>query len=214
MTANTSTRTRPEKRTQAERSAETQNKILEAAVACFSDAGLQNSSTHDVAERAGVSRGAMLHHFPTRTDLLNAAFAHLLEREIEDLSKFSRRISDDGAAMGDLLRYIWSKYEGPLFTVTLDYLALGRIDAEVMAVIEPTAGRFNTQLEDLWVKCLGKLSFPEEAKKDSMARTMLLIRGMAFQNVWRQDLPYFRSQLEGRIRELETRFGLIPQTKD
>ena len=61
----------------------TRQTILDAALDCFYDMGYANTTTENISKRAGVSRGAMLHHFPTRFDLIKAAVEHLTEKRLE-----------------------------------------------------------------------------------------------------------------------------------
>ena len=72
-------------RTQAERSATTRQALLDATIACLVEEGYANTTTARVAERAGVSRGAHLHHFQTRSALVAAAVEHLRVRRAEEL---------------------------------------------------------------------------------------------------------------------------------
>jgi AcrR family transcriptional regulator len=68
-------------RTQEERRAETQGRLLDATMECLAELGWSGTSTTEVARRAGVSRGAQQHHFPTKMLLVAAALEHLLERQ-------------------------------------------------------------------------------------------------------------------------------------
>ena len=52
-------------------------RLLEATVECLVEHGWSGTSTTLVSQRAGVSRGAQLHHFPTKNDLVLAAVEHL-----------------------------------------------------------------------------------------------------------------------------------------
>ena len=70
---------KPVRRTQAERSATTRARILDAAVNCLFAAGYGATTTVSVAAAAAVSRGAMLHHFPSKADLMLATLAHAIE---------------------------------------------------------------------------------------------------------------------------------------
>lgn len=70
---------KPLRRTQAERSATTRARILDAAVSCLFRAGYGATTTVSVAAEAQVSRGAMLHHFPSKADLMLATLAYVLE---------------------------------------------------------------------------------------------------------------------------------------
>jgi AcrR family transcriptional regulator len=68
-------------RTQEERRAETQGRLLDATIECLAELGWSGTSTTEVARRAGVSRGAQQHHYPTKMLLVAAALEHLLERQ-------------------------------------------------------------------------------------------------------------------------------------
>jgi AcrR family transcriptional regulator len=68
-------------RTQEERRAETRGRLLDATMECLAELGWSGTSTTEVARRAGVSRGAQQHHYPTKMLLVAAALEHLLERQ-------------------------------------------------------------------------------------------------------------------------------------
>ena len=83
------------RRTQAERSATTQRLLLDATVACLVELGYGGTTTAAVAERAGVSRGAQLHHYGTRQRLMGAAVEHLAARRLEWVQDKAGRLPDD-----------------------------------------------------------------------------------------------------------------------
>tara|TARA_R110000737_G_C14598237_1_gene488625 strand:- start:1143 stop:1760 length:618 start_codon:yes stop_codon:yes gene_type:complete len=66
------------RRTQAERSQETRSKVCEATLQALVEVGYEQISTTLIAQRAEVSRGALTHQFPTRNDMLVAAFEKLV----------------------------------------------------------------------------------------------------------------------------------------
>lgn len=68
-------------RTQQQRRAQTQERLLDATMECLAELGWSGTSTTEVARRAGVSRGAQQHHYPTKMLLVAAALEHLLERQ-------------------------------------------------------------------------------------------------------------------------------------
>jgi AcrR family transcriptional regulator len=72
------------RRSNAERSAETQNRLLDATIECLIERGWAGTSTTEIVRRAGVSRGAQVHHFPAKEDLVLAAVEHLLARRIRE----------------------------------------------------------------------------------------------------------------------------------
>lgn len=191
------------RRTQEERSSETQERILRAALSCIEAKGLQNTSTHDIARSAEVSRGALLHHFPTRAALLEAAFSLLLEEEAALIEQFSERLTRDGSSLKELIDFIWDRYSGPLFHVTMDYLALARVDDETLKAVVPGASRYIETLNAIWDKCLANVALGQDRKRALMNQTMFIVRGMAFQRVWRDDSAYFEQALEDWVQQLQ-----------
>src|SRR5256714_5404668 len=69
-----------QRRTQAQRVAETRLKLLDATVECLAEVGYARMTTADVADRAGLSRGAQLYHFQSKAELVATAVEHLLDR--------------------------------------------------------------------------------------------------------------------------------------
>src|SRR3974377_1942992 len=72
-------------RLQEERSADTRRRLLDATVVCLFQLGVTGTKTTEKAERAGVSRGAQLHHFPRKFELVATAVRHLFELRLADL---------------------------------------------------------------------------------------------------------------------------------
>src|SRR5437016_14683731 len=72
------------RRSNAERSAATQARLLDATIECLIERGWAGTSTTEIVRRAGVSRGAQVHHFPAKEDLVLAAVEHLLQRRIRE----------------------------------------------------------------------------------------------------------------------------------
>ena len=73
---------RPRRMTQAERTARTRAKVLSTAIDCLYAQGYAATTTSLVAQRSG-SRGAMLHQFPTRADLMLAVVEAAFEEEMD-----------------------------------------------------------------------------------------------------------------------------------
>ncbi|MFI2368317.1 TetR/AcrR family transcriptional regulator [Streptomyces sp. NPDC018833] len=96
-----------------DRSRATRQRLLEAAVACLAEVGWAGSTVSVVAERAGVSRGAAQHHFPTREDLFTAAVEYVAEERSHALR--SLPTEDRGQVVAALV----DLYTGPLFRAAL-----------------------------------------------------------------------------------------------
>lgn len=113
-----STSDRAERFPKQDRSRATRQRLLQAAVACLAEHGWAGSTVTVVAERAGVSRGAAQHHFPTREDLFTAA----VEYVAEERSTALRALFPEGAATGDrraVVEALVGLYTGPVFRAAL-----------------------------------------------------------------------------------------------
>jgi AcrR family transcriptional regulator len=123
--------TLPQRRSQAERSATTREALLDATLACLIEDGYAHTTTSRVAERAGVSRGAHLHHFQTRTALVAAAIEHLARRRGAELFAAAERLPTGRGRIAKGLDLLWGSYASPLFQAALDLWSDARTDAEL-----------------------------------------------------------------------------------
>jgi AcrR family transcriptional regulator len=105
-----------DRRPKQDRSRATRQRLLEAAVSCLAEHGWAGSTVSVVAERAGVSRGAAQHHFPTREDLFTAAVEYVAEKRSTAL----RALFPEGAAdRRAVIEALVDLYTGPLFRAAL-----------------------------------------------------------------------------------------------
>src|ERR1700746_2163134 len=108
------------RRNQAERSAATREALLDATIACLVEDGYANTTTSRVAERAGVSRGAHLHHFQTRNALVAAAVARRPERPHAAPLAAAEKLPSGRERLVQRLDLVWSGYASPLYQAALD----------------------------------------------------------------------------------------------
>jgi AcrR family transcriptional regulator len=147
-------------RTQAERSATTQQALLDACIRCLVEEGYANTTTARVAELAGVSRGAHLHHFQTRSALVAAAVEHLRARRAEELMAAADALPSGPERVTQALDLLWRSYTSPLFQGALDLWAAGRTDAELRSHLVKIERDFDRQ-----TIALARRMFPEAAER-------------------------------------------------
>src|SRR5438270_13922097 len=85
----------PSRRTQEERSASTRALLLDTTIDCLVERGYAGTTTTVIAQRAGLSRGAQLHHYPTRAELVAAAVEHLAIKIGHELAAESAALPAD-----------------------------------------------------------------------------------------------------------------------
>ncbi len=98
----------PRSRPKQERGLETRDQILDAAVALISEQGYAAASTPNIAARAGVSRGALQHHFPSREDLLIALSQKLTDRMALQLSTHDLLGMDTKTRVSHIVDQYWA----------------------------------------------------------------------------------------------------------
>ena len=119
------------RRSNEERSAETRARLLDATVECLLEIGYANTTTTEVADRAGVSRGAQLHHFPTKEELVLAALEHLFARREAEFRAAFARIPDGADRPAAALELLWSIIDSGSFHAWLELAVAGRTDARL-----------------------------------------------------------------------------------
>jgi AcrR family transcriptional regulator len=133
------------RRSQAQRSAATRDALLDATIACLVDDGYANTTTSRVAERAGVSRGAHLHHFQTRQALVAAAMERLAERRSQELLAATERLPGGREGLVQGLDLLWAGYASPLYQAALDLWSHARTDPELRERLVPVERELDRQ---------------------------------------------------------------------
>lgn len=150
--------TNTQRRTQAERSQATRLALLDATVACLVEEGYERTTTTRVAERAGVSRGAHLHHFQTRAALLAAAFDHLSRRRDEELVAAIAQLPEGRERIAAGLDMLWSYYASPLFQGAMELWTHARTDPELREHLVEVEREFDRQILRLAGEIFGELT--------------------------------------------------------
>jgi len=135
------------RRTQQERSAAMRLRLLDAAVDCLHDLGYSRTTTIEVAARAGVSRGAQLHHFPTKERLVTEAVRHVLAKRLEEFREAIATLPEGADRPGAAIDIVWDKLSGRAFYAWLELIVASRTDAALHEVVVEIAGQFLDQVQ-------------------------------------------------------------------
>jgi AcrR family transcriptional regulator len=117
-------------------------RLLDATIDCLVEYGYAGTTTTKVADRAGVTRGAQVHHFPTKADLVTSAIRHLAAKRTEVAMAELDRLKESADPIGDALQLLWEMHQGPVFSATVELWVASRTDPELrqqMAMVEPIA---------------------------------------------------------------------------
>lgn len=160
-------------------------RLMEATIDCLVELGWTGTTTTEVARRAGVSRGAMLHHFPSKQELVLAAVEHLADRRAAEAE-----LDVDGLTGVKRVRAVLEatvqQYTGPVFFAALDLWAAARTDAELRAAVAPLERRLGREAHRHLVAALGV----DETAGDNRAlvqATLDLMRGLGLASTLSDD---------------------------
>ena len=166
---------------QQTKSGMTQASILDAAIDCFYEFGYANTTTENIANAAGVSRGAMLHHFPTRFDLIKAAVERLNQKRLDWYAQEEANVQQgaEHTRIEEGIDTYWRQLNTPEFVVFHELKVAARIDTELAKVIIPALKEFRKRVS---AKHPVRF-FPDLALSEAWERTNnlsgLLLEGMA-----------------------------------
>jgi AcrR family transcriptional regulator len=126
-------------RTRQQRVADSRALILGAAVDCLVKHGYAGASTLAIQAKAGVSRGRLLHHFPSRESLLVAAAQHLAE---DRLAQTERRVIEQLADMPEgprrvdrCIDLLWETFHEPHFWAAMELWIAARTNPALSAAL-------------------------------------------------------------------------------
>jgi AcrR family transcriptional regulator len=171
---------------QEERTRLMRARLLEATVECLVESGFSRTSTTLVSERAGVSRGAQLHHFPTKNDLVVAAVEHLTDVRGADLAAAAERLPTGKRRTRAVLQMLADHFTGPVFTAALELWVAARTDETLLAAVEPLEQRVGRETHRLTVELLGA----DESRpgvRELVQATLDLVRGLGLANTISDD---------------------------
>lgn len=135
--------TRHPRRTQAERRAETQTRLLDVTIKALATRGYAGMSTNDVVRRAGVSRGALVHHYPTKAKLAVAALDRWLEaRLLQFEHEFTARPTEEQRA-DTAIDVLWGIFSEPTYAAVLELYVAARTDSELRDSLVEVHQRFH-----------------------------------------------------------------------
>ena len=142
---------------QDERREETRGRLVEATVACLVERGYANLTTAEVAQRAGVSKGAQLYHFPKKDDLVVAALEHLFSERIEASKKIITTLPKDiRLRIGAVVDELWAVYKGNTFYAWLELAVASRTDIALREAVLRASRKFFDETVAMW-----QAGFPE-----------------------------------------------------
>jgi AcrR family transcriptional regulator len=197
--------TAPSRAPQQERSRVTQQRLLTATIECLVEYGWSGATTTVIAERAGVSRGAQLHHYPTRAALVMAAVGHLSERRAREIRIEAAALN--GASpeqrLDRVIDMLAAAFTGPLFVAALEMWVAARTDPELRRALIPMEARVGREMHRLTVDLLA-VDESKPGVREAVQATLDLLRGLGVANLLTDDSARRAAMLAAWKEQLAT----------
>ncbi|MGE0545996.1 MAG: TetR/AcrR family transcriptional regulator [Kofleriaceae bacterium] len=192
-------------RTQQQRRDETRRALLDAAVESLIEVGFARTTTLEVQRRANVSRGALLHHFPSKADLLVAAVDHLAEMRARELKILAAELPEGRARTEAVLGLLWQCFSGAFFQVAMELRTAARTDPELRPVLTTAERSLRDRIFAQSKTLFGKDVAEHPGLERALDLTLQLMIGAAMTAVLHRD----ESRFDDLISDWKTLFPLV-----
>lgn len=164
------------------KSRRTRSRILDQAVRVIATRGYAAATNAAVAEAAGITRGAMLYHFPTREDLLEAAIGHIQAQRAALFREATESLPTGGDVTEHAIESYWELLHTEPFMAFAELESAARTDPVIRELLAPAQAEFDrAQIGDHFLKMLHAGAGPRFQASRDLARFML--EGMARSNI-------------------------------
>ncbi|MCA1298786.1 TetR/AcrR family transcriptional regulator [Stappia indica] len=174
------------RRTQAERSQETRNKVCEATLQALVEVGYEQISTTLIAQKAKVSRGALTHQFPTRNDMLVAAFEKQVS-EWRDGYPFKLDPEKEQLSVDELIDALWENiFSDDRYIAAIELMLAARQDNDLGHVLRDILVSWIRKRDRIAVRLVG--GDVDDAEADLKVQLHLsVLRGIAMHQSFDSD---------------------------
>lgn len=168
-----------QRRTQAERSSETRQKLIAATIAVLIESGFAGTSTPAIALRAGISRGALSHQYATKADLLVAVVDHLVRMFLDRfaIAREPRRSQAD--RVSQIVDQAWTVYGSDDYFAMLNVMFGAVGDRDLTARLKELTSTIGRELPQVWRSTFADLEIPPERLEMGFRILVDQMRGMA-----------------------------------
>ena len=172
------------RRSQAERSATTSASLIAATISALYEKGYAATSTTLVAQLAGVSRGAMLHHYPTKVHLMAATIYAIYESEIAAYAITIREAGNQEDRLDRLIDTAWSCFKSPGGIAQTEVWMATRSNPDLAAAVIPVHNAIVHQSIAGLKSVLGDDLLNNKFKAEHILTYLVsALRGLALQHV-------------------------------
>lgn len=154
----------------------TRRKVLDATVEALVEQGYSGTTTQEVCRRAGISRGTLQYHYPTRPELLIAALEHVLSTVVQE---FLARHAAQQPAPDALIGLMWREWQGPALTAWLELAVAARTNDELREPMRIAMLRFDELVRAAFAQLVPGEAIPVPFREHGPFFIFALLNGLA-----------------------------------
>jgi AcrR family transcriptional regulator len=195
---------------QQDRSRATRHRLLTAAVDCLAELGWSGTTGQLVAERAGVSRGAAQHHFPTREALVTGAIERMRQVRAAEIARAAAALPTGRRRTEAVLDILFGLYSGPVFRAALQLWVAAGTDRELRARIAPLEAELGREAHRMALDLL-RVDERQPGVRETVQASLDLLRGLGLADLLTDDSRRRARLLRQWARTLD---AVLPEAGD
>lgn len=179
------------RRTQAERTASTQQKLVKGAIALLKQKRYAGFRVAEVAKVAGVSRGAQTHHFPVKDALVLQALEKVyIDSHRKALERIEKARAEPGRLLQAMIEDSQDFFLGEDFYVALDLMMVGG-DQPLGQEAKRLSREYRVSVEKAWIEAFTEAGYPPLQAEDCIHLTFAMTRGLSVRKLMSGEVAHF-----------------------
>ncbi|MEN3975953.1 TetR/AcrR family transcriptional regulator [Emcibacter sp. SYSU 3D8] len=176
----------------------TRDSILRAIVDCLAEFGYSNLTLGQVARKAGLSKGAMQHHFESKSAAIEAALQFIFQQQLELQQSYARGPTEptDDQLHGRRIDALWGFVQDPSYVAFLEIAMAGRTDPHLGALVNDQYWRFRQRARENAKTAMPEWQLDQEKFRVGGALVNYVLEGMAL----RQTLGLSEADTDAALR--------------
>lgn len=182
--------------------AKTHAELLDATIHCLVTYGYSGTTTQRIQDEAGVSRGALLHHFGSKSDLLVAAVHHIADIRLRHFSELVADLGDEPEPLSNMVKAIRQAMAGPPFQAAIELWTASRTDEQLRTALMPAERNLGAAIRELFAEHAGIVD-PHQSRI-AFESLMALVRGLELTRIMRADNSVADDVIEAWLKTVRT----------
>ena len=183
---------------------------MECTADSLLERGYAATTISEIQERAGLARGTVQHHFPTRAELLVAATTHIVDARIERFAREAELLAPTEDRIQALVDLAWRDLNSPVFFTALELWVAARTDADLREVLLREEQRLLDGIRAVYTGMLGP-EFADDPRTATLVEmTVDVLTGLSLTAMLQGTLGEREAILRRWKRALAVLFGRLP----